>query len=133
MNKVCFLRGYTCTDPDNLQFAKKISDGVWEYQQLIDTNPLFDQYKGHYGLLIADYENNVGDVQSNIDKSDNWFQGAIHLNEYDADDIGNCLNAYGYSPDNREGWGQETWDQIACECIFETYMLTDFAPDSYLC
>lgn len=121
------------TDPDTYQFARKVNETTWEYYQLaneeiiklleeviyknqsIDPTPLKDR--------VLNYINNRSIFKTT---SDDWYCGEINLDDYDEDEICDCLSAYGES--YLQGADENTKVQLTCEAIFETNMFTEFNP-----
>lgn len=121
------------TDPDTYQFARKVNNTTWEYYQLaneeiiklleeviynnqsIDPTPLKDR--------VLNYINNRSIFKTT---SDDWYYGEIDLDDYDEDEICDCLSAYGES--YLQGADENTKVQLTCEAIFETNMFTEFNP-----
>ena len=116
---------WRCTDPDNYQFCKKLSNTEYSYCQLAN-----DGLKKEIETLEA--KNHSFDVKEYLNNKEtnlnDWYCGDINVNDYDADEIGEVLSAYDGILDNCKG-NEALTNQLICECIFETYMLTDFAND----
>lgn len=126
-------REWEMTDPDTYQFARKVNDTTWEYCQLanediinlleeviyknpsVDTTPLKDR--------VMNFISNRNEFKTT---SNDWYCGDIDINDYDSDQIGEYLSAYGDS--YLCGANEETKVQLTCEAIFETDMLTDYNP-----
>lgn len=124
---------WVMTDPDTYQFARKVNNTTWEYYQLaneeiiklleeviynnqsIDPTPLKDR--------VLNYINNRSIFKTT---SDDWYCGEIDLDDYDEDEICDCLSAYGES--YLQGADENTKVQLTCEAIFETNMFTEFNP-----
>ena len=120
---VYFDKSWHCTDPDNYQFCKKISDHEFSYCQLANEDIKEEiesmNMVGHF-FDVREFLNNKQT------KPSDWFSGDIDVNDYDADEIGEVLSTYDGVLDGCKG-DESLVNQITCECIFETYMLTDFA------
>lgn len=121
--KVFFSKGWHCTDPDTFQFCKKLSDTEFSYCQLANEDIIDEinvmQIGGHF-FDVKEFLNNKGTC------AEDWYAGDIDVTDYDGDEIGEVLSAYGGVLDGVDS--QELRNQIIAECIFETYMLTDFMP-----
>lgn len=114
---IYFDTSWHCTDVDNFQFCKKISDTEFSYCQLANED-IINEVENINPKDVLDYLNTK---QTNIT---DWFSGDIDVNDYDSDEIGEVLSAYG---DILNGCDDITLrNQLICECIFETYMFTDF-------
>lgn len=126
---------WVMTDPDNYQFARNISDTAWEYIQLGNDKvmnklerkivPILMKHERGgkpLGQLVLELLSNETDF---ITKESDWYHGEIDVNDYDSDDIGEYLSSYG------EGYlgvanDEASKNQLICEAIFETDMLTEF-------
>ena len=121
------------TDPDTYQFARKVNETTWEYYQLANEEiiKLLEEviYKnqsiGQTPIKdrVLNYINNRSIFKTT---SDDWYYGEIDLDDYDEDEICDCLSAYGES--YLQGADENTKVQLTCEAIFETNMFTEFNP-----
>lgn len=84
--------GWICTDPDNKQFGKKLSDGHYLFKEL-DPN-------------AAEYE-------------DRWIEFDILISHYDEEKVNNHISSYYKSIDEVKELYGEDWEWIVAECIFE--------------
>lgn len=107
------------TDPDEYQFCRKINDTTFEYIQIKDCN-----WKNHIESLVE-----VGKPIKSIlallsDKTvvKDWYQDEIDVNDYDADELGEYVSAYGGDEYLGNSEGAER-NQLIVECIFETDLL----------
>lgn len=114
---------WRCTDPDNFQFCKRIGDSEFSYCQLANESIIDEinalQGMGHF-FDVKSFITNKGT------KVEDWFSGDIDVNDYDSDEIGEVLSAYDGVLDGIDD--EVLRNQIIAECIFESYMLTDFSP-----
>ena len=95
---------WTNTDPDEGQFCRKISDTEFEYIQLKD---MTGKPNSKRLLEVLNDKTTIKD----------WYQDEIDVNDYDSDQIGNYLSAYG----GILAWCGGTYrNQLIAECIFET-------------
>lgn len=102
---------WTCTDPDEVQFCRVISETEFEYIQLKD-GALKDQVQGGCNALAAlDGETTIND----------WYQDEIDINDYDADELGGYIAPYGEILENADC--EQTRNQLMAECIFETDLI----------
>ena len=114
-NKIIFLaQEWTCTDPDEHQFCRKVSDTEYEYIQLKDKELIegvdpSSMFKGSLAKLEA---------LSEKTRPNDWWQEEIDVTDYDADEIGEYLAPYGGIMDNVND--EATKNQLIAECIFET-------------
>ena len=73
---------WTNTDPDEGQFCRKISDTEFEYIQLKDMTS-----KPHSKRLL--------EVLNDKTTIKDWYQDEIDVNDYNSDQIGSYISAYG--------------------------------------
>ena len=103
--------GWFCTDPDCMQYCKKISETEYEFIQAVwlDTcgdDPVAENAK---------------------DETDNYTvcTGYIDLDLYSEEDKEGSIWSYGYTMDYvKEIYGNAS-NQIIAECLFEDECLTD--------
>lgn len=124
---------WVMTDPDTYQFARKVNNTTWEYYQLANEEiiKLLEEviYKNQsigptpIKDRVLNYINNRSIFKTT---SDDWYCGEIDLDDYDEDEICDCLSAYGES--YLQGADENTKVQLTCEAIFETNMFTEFNP-----
>ena len=96
---------WECTDPDEGQFCRKISDTEFEYIQIKDM-----EGKEHSKELL----NSINDKTTIKD----WWQDEINVNDYDADELGEYAAAYGGDDYLGDSEGALR-NQLLAECIFE--------------
>ena len=96
---------WECTDPDEGQFCRKISDTEFEYIQIKDMDG-----KEHSKELL----NSINDKTIIKD----WWQDEINVNDYDADELGEYAASYGGDEYLGDSEGAER-NQLLAECIFE--------------
>lgn len=118
---VFFDEGWECTDPDEFQFCKKLSDTEFSYCQLAN-----DEIKNEIKVLSLGHLFDVPTFLNNRKTGTcDWYSGDVDINDYDSDEIGEVMSAYDGVLDMCKG-DESCTNQITAECIFETYMLTDF-------
>lgn len=100
---------WTNTDPDEGQFCRKISDTEFEYIQLKDMTG-----KPHSKRLL--------EVLNDKTTIKDWYQDEIDVNDYNSDQIGSYISAYGGDEFLGDSEGAER-NQLIVECIFETDLL----------
>ena len=107
---------WTNTDPDEGQFCRKISDTEFEYIQL-KTEDL-------KAFVQSFHLNNKHLLEALNDKTKvcDWYQDEIDVNDYDSDQIGSYVSAYGGDEFLGDSEGAER-NQLIVECIFETDLL----------
>ena len=96
---------WICTDPDEGQFCRKISETEFEYIQIKDMGG-----KEHSKKLL----NYINDKTTIKD----WWQDEIDINDYDADQLGSYAASYGGEEFLGDSKGAER-NQLLAECIFE--------------
>ena len=99
---------WTCTDPDQGQFCRIISDTEFEYIQIKDMSG-----KEHSKKLL--------DTLNDKTTTKDWYQDEIDVNNYDADELGEYLSPYGGILDNVAD--EQTRNQLTAECIFESDLI----------
>ena len=97
------------TDPDEGQFCRKINDTTFEYIQIKDM-----EGKEHSKHLL--------EVLNDKTTIKDWYQDEIDVNDYDSDQIGSYVSAYGGDEFLGDSEGAER-NQLIVECIFETDLL----------
>jgi hypothetical protein len=102
---------WKCTDADQGQFCRKISDTEFEYIQLKteDLKVFVQSFQLSNKHLL--------EVLNNKTKVCDWYQDEIDVTEYDTDDIKDYISPYGGILDGSEG---AVRNQLIAECIFET-------------
>jgi hypothetical protein len=100
---------WTNTDLDEGQFCRKISDTEFEYIQFKDMSG-----KPHSKRLL--------EVLNDKTTIKDWYQDEIDVNDYDSDQIGSYVSAYGGDEFLGDSEGAER-NQLIVECIFETDLL----------
>ena len=94
------------TDPDNGQFCRKVNETTFEYIQIKDM-----EGKEHSKHLLE----TLNDKTTIKD----WYQDEIDVTDYDSDEIGEYVSAYGGDEYLVDSEGAER-NQLIAECIFET-------------
>ena len=102
---------WSCTDPDEGQFCRKISDTEFEYIQLKNKNLM-----AFVGNL--DYAKNMLETLNDKTNISDWYQDEINVEDYDADELGEYAAAYGGDEYLGDSEGAER-NQLLAECIFE--------------
>ena len=102
---------WVCTDADQGQFCRKISDTEFEYIQLKteDLKVFVQSFQLNNKHLL--------EVLNDKTKVCDWYQDEINVTEYDADDIADYVAPYGGILDGSDG---AVRNQLIAECIFET-------------
>lgn len=106
---------WTCTDPDEWQFCRKIDETEYEYIQLKDKELVRDSLCcGKLGLEYLNEKTTPSD----------WWQEEIDITDYTEDEKGDYIiesyfAPYGYKETYKD-WSEEDRNQLLAECIFET-------------
>ena len=108
-----FGEGFTCTDPDNFQFGKELSDNKFRFVE-IDRSTLFDLFDSE----------RLHDIDSTeLIEYGNWFDEVIDLDIYtelDINTINTIIKGYYDSVEvMKEIYGEPNYKFIIAECIFE--------------
>ncbi len=111
---------WSCTDPDECQFCRKVNDTTFEYIQL--KNEALKEFVKTFHLGNKHLLSVLNDRTTIAD----WYQSETDVNDYDADAIGEYLSPYGGILDGVTDEAER--NQIIAECIFET---DDVANDWY--
>ena len=105
------IDSWICTDPDCMQYCKKINKTEYEFIQAVWLDTCGDDKR----------------AENAKDKSDNYTvcTGYIDLNLYSEDYKEGSISSYGYTMDLvKEIYGNDA-NQIIAECLFEDECLTD--------
>ena len=107
---------WSCTDPDTMQFCRKISDTEFEYIQL---------RVGQLCTFAASFHlNNKHLLETLNDRTTiaDWYQDEINVNDYDADQLGEYVAPFGGDDFLGAIKGCDR-NQLMAECIFETDLM----------
>ena len=107
---------WTCTDPDEGQFCRKVNDTTFEYIQLKT-----DDLKRFLHAFMLGGKNLLTTLNDRTFVTD-WYQDEIDVNDYDSDQIGSYVSAYGGEEYLGDSKGAER-NQLIAESIFETDLL----------
>ncbi len=105
------MKEWFCTDPDCMQYCKKISETEYKFIQAVWLDTCGDDKR----------------AENAKDESDNYTvcTGYIDLDLYSEDDKEGSIWSYGYTMDYvKETYGNAA-NQIIAECLFEDECLTD--------
>lgn len=106
---------WTCTDPDNFQYGRKMSPGVYQFKEY-DRNIADGKF---YKLKAMDYEEAKKIVDADFNTPDFWIDDTIVLANFNDKEIHEHISAYYDSLDAiKEIYGDD-WEWIVAECIFE--------------
>jgi hypothetical protein len=95
---------WICTDPDQYQFGRKISERLYEFKEFDWFNIFPDKSKT---------------LEEAIEMKDNWVELTINLNHYTTEEIENHISAYYDSIEQVKEIYDDHWEWILAECIFE--------------
>lgn len=106
------VKEWSCTDPDTMQFCRKVDDTTFEYiqlrvEELCQFVQIFHLNNKHL-LEVLNDKTHIND----------WYQDEIDVNDYDAEELAEYASAYGGDDylGNSEG---SVRNQLLAECIFE--------------
>lgn len=104
---------WSCTDPDQHQFCRKISDTKFEYIQLKPNCELIDE------VLNPPHSKDALEYLSGRTFVNDWYEDIIDVSLYTEQEIKEYLAPYGL-PENMID------NQLIAECIFETDTVMGF-------
>ena len=107
---------WECTDPDEGQFCRKVNDTTFEYIQLKT-----EDLKQFLHAFMLGGKNLLVTLNNRTYVTD-WYEDEINVEDYDADEIGSYVSAYGGEEYLGDSKGAER-NQLIVECIFETDLL----------
>jgi hypothetical protein len=96
---------WTCTDPDNHQYGRKVKDGVYEFKEWIGG-----------GKLDESIEETI---KQEFDNPGCWEQDTISLSDYTEEQIESHVTSYYDSLTHLKEIYGDSWEWITAECIFE--------------
>lgn len=107
------IEEWSCTDPDTMQFCRKVNDTTFEYIQL--------RVGQLCSFAISFHLNNKHLLETLNDKTtlNDWYQDEINVNDYDADELGEYVTPFGGDDFLNAIKGCDK-NQLMAECIFET-------------
>lgn len=101
---------WTCTDPDNFQYGRKISDGIFEFKE-------FD--RSNYSVVGETYEEKQEFADRVFEHDEFWTQCTIDLSKYSDETKESVASSYYGSLEELKEINGESWEWILAECIFE--------------
>lgn len=108
---------WECTDPDECQFCRKVNDTTFEYIQLKT-----DDLRAFVKSFTLSNKHLLSTLNDRTYITD-WYQDEIDVNDYDADQIGSYVSAYGGDEFLGDSEGAER-NQLVAESIFETDLIS---------
>lgn len=96
---------WTCTDPDQIQFCRKIDNTTFEYIQLKPRCELIDE------VLNPPHSKQALEYLSGRTFVSDWYEDIIDVTAYAPDEIAEYISPYGWP---------EVDNQLIAEAIFET-------------
>jgi hypothetical protein len=105
MKEIADKFGWTCTDPDNKQFGRKLSPGVYEFKEWIGGDTMKKSL--------------IEQIEEDWNRPGSWEQKTITVADYTPEEIQSHISGY-YKDVNevKEIYG-DFWEWIVAECIFE--------------
>lgn len=121
--KEIFDTDIQCTDPDQLQFCKKLSDTCFWYctPNIYNDkmpNHILEKYLGYPLVLLQDAKND-SEIYSFVTNFQFWLEGEIDVNDFTQEEKEELLDDYGYKWDSFNSDAER--NQIICENYFESY------------
>lgn len=107
---------WICTDPDECQFCRKISDTEFEYIQLRNEDLKKFVESFHLG------NKHLLEVLNDRTIIADWYQDEICVDDYDADQLGEYVAPFGGDDFLNAIKGCDR-NQLMAECIFETDLI----------
>jgi len=96
---------WTCTDPDNFQYGRKVYDGVYQFKEWIGG-----------GKLDEAVEKTVKEC---FNESGSWEEDTIVLENFSEEYKNDVASGYYGSLEKLKEVCGESWEWIIAECIFE--------------
>lgn len=106
---------WTCTDPDNFQYGRKLSPGVYQFKE-------FDRHIADgkfYTLKELPYYVQKLKVLVDFNCPDFWVEDTISLTNFTDDEILSHISPYYNSLEDVKLIYGDDWEWIVAECIFE--------------
>ena len=101
---------WVCTDPDEIQFCRKVNNHTFEYIQLKKESLLLIKDNLRIGKQVLKFLDGVTDA-------DDWYEEIIDVDNYTDEEIKEYIAPYGGILD---GVTDQTYiNQLIAECIFE--------------
>ena len=107
---------WVCTDPDEGQFCRKVNDTTFEYIQLKT-----DDLRAFVKSFSLSNKHLLTTLNNRTFVTD-WWEDEINVEDYDADEIGSYVSAYGGEEYLGDSKGAER-NQLIAESIFETDLI----------
>lgn len=108
---------WECTDPDEGQFCRKVNDTTFEYIQLKT-----DDLRAFVKSFRLSNKHLLSTLNDRTFVTD-WWEDEINVEDYDADEIGSYVSAYGGEEYLGDSKGAER-NQLIAESIFETDLIS---------
>ena len=109
------FQDFKCTDPDNFQYGRKVSEGVYEFREF-DRNSYITAFEG---LKKMNHDKARLEIKAIFDADEFFVVETIDLSKYTDKEIKNHISPYYNSLEAlREIYGEDS-DWIIAECIFE--------------
>lgn len=101
---------WTCTDPDNFQYGRKLSPGVYQFKEWIGGGKLDEKV--------------TETIEKEFNNPGNWEADTIVLANFNEQEIRGHVSAYYNSLEElKEIYSDKSnvvdWEWIVAECIFE--------------
>lgn len=101
-------KAFTCTDPDNHQFFRKINDHCYYYREF-----------NRFAFPPEYLDKNSLTIEGLFYNDEYWIEDTIDMDGYSEEEILKHISAYYKDLDDIKSIYGDNWKQIVCECIFE--------------
>lgn len=96
---------WTCTDPDNHQYGRKLSPGVYQFKEWIGGGKLDEKIEET--------------IKKEFNRSSSWEEDTIVLSNFNEQEIREHISSYYNSLEHLKEIYEDNWEWIVAECIFE--------------
>lgn len=96
---------WTCTDPDNHQYGREISPGVFQFREWLGGGKLDEKVEET--------------IKAEWNRPGSWEEDTIVLENFNEDEIREHISAYYNSLEQLKEIYGDNWKWIVAECIFE--------------
>lgn len=106
---------WSLTDPDNFQYGRKISEGVYQFKE-------FDRHIADgkfYKIKELTYDEQKKIIESDFNCPNFWIEDTITLADFSDQEISKHISAYYDSLESLKKIYGDEWQWIVAECIFE--------------
>jgi len=104
---------WSLTDPDNFQYGRKISEGVYQFKE-------FDRI--NYEIVVdedSEFKSQQDYIDHHFETDVLWIEDTITLADFSDQEISKHISAYYGSLEELKAIYGDDWQWIVAECIFE--------------